>query len=431
MDELYYKIEKQADWISALKYSDLPTSVVHSAKRILLDSIGCISVGLSQIGKEEQLRNPTADVQFELPFFYGTAMVKNELDEGNQFAFGHPGCHIIPAMLAACKNGFYDKETFITSLVGAYEIACRWSAAVKMQPAVHVHGTAATSGSCLAMCRMKGRDAQISKEALMMALSLPQCASWKSAFCGNQVRNAYVGMSNVVGLHAAEMALIGIHSGSDVIQSVWTEILGNNIDEDVLDKDLGEDWLIEKNYFKMHSACRYTHTFADMGLKFLSSGYHPEDINRIHIETYSSAAKLNGKIAENAFAARFSIPVSLAVLLLYGNLDVRTMTDKITTSKDVQFMASKIDVTENPDCTAKLPDIRRSIMKVKLNNGKELIYQQDVTKGDYKDPFSDVQLEDKFKKLSIDVYSKEEQDYIIQTIFSDNMNISMQQLMLW
>lgn len=89
-------IENQAEFIHHLQFGDLSEKTVEQAKLILLDSIGCMAAGnreytaaaeengtFVQIGTGKKRKEAAV-------LFNGAAMVKNELDEGNQFAFGHP-----------------------------------------------------------------------------------------------------------------------------------------------------------------------------------------------------------------------------------------------------------------------------------------------------------------------------------------------------
>lgn len=415
------EIYKQAEFVCSLNPENVPEKARRAACDILLDSIGCIAVGISEMpqanlpdGQYPLL--PDGTDHTSALFAYATAMVKHELDEGNQFAFGHPACHIVPTLLIECTERPLKFNMLLTVLIAAYEVTCRISSAVNLSPFVHVHGTAATVGSCAAACKIAGLGVQETYEAMLLALSLPQCSTWASAFNGDQIRNGYVGLSNLVGSGAYKMNRMGVYSSPETASAVWNKILGSGINLETLSCGLGEIWLIEKNYFKIHSACRYTHAFADMGLEFLKEGLSPNEIESVRIETYSAASKLKGQTARNAFAARFSIPVALSILLLRGELSPITVTDKNSAAEDVVSLARKIQVYENAKYSAMLPEIRFNRMVITLKDGAVFERSAGRTRGDYTLPFTRKELEDKFKKLTAGVYSGERQIRIIETI---------------
>lgn len=193
-------------------------------------------------------------------------------------------------------------------------------------------------------------------------------------------------------------------------------MLDGDIDTEGLTRNLGQDYFITKNYFKVHSACRYTHSFADMVQKFVSEGLQPEKIGRIEIETYHAAAKLNGQEARNSFAAKFSIPAALAICLIYGELSVESLTDQHFQNPKVKDLTKKIFVCENQEFNELLPEIRRNKIRILQNDGREFEKDMTVTKGDYLDPFSKEEVTEKFRILTKGIWSSERQDAIIKYV---------------
>lgn len=412
-------IAKQADYIVSLKYEDLSEKAVENAKMILLDSIGCMAAGNVQYdssGLEEGTYTIVGAGKTDKEnavFMNGAAMVKNELDEGNQFAFGHPACHIIPALLAEAEKKKHTGKEIITALVAAYEVSCRWGCSVKIKPQMHVHGTMQTVGAAAVSCKLNGCNREQTQMAMITANSLPQTTSWASAFGGDQLRNAYIGMSNCVGMQAFRMNRAGVTGSISTLEHIWKEVLEGSIDLEALIKDLGKDYYIEKNYYKLHSACRYIHSFADMIMEFMSQGLKAEEVEEIQIETYQAASKLGGQEAVNSFAMRFSIPVSLAVCMVFGDLSIENVTDEHVNDLRVLQLAKKIHVTENKVFTSKLPKIRENKMTVKMMNGQVFCKDALTTKGDYLEPFSKEELIGKFNKITKGVWSEERRKEII------------------
>ena len=417
-------INSQAEFIEKLCYDDLPKEVIENAKLILLDSIACIAAGVKQYkvdalpdGKYQLLGEQSTD-KYTATFIHGAAMVKNELDEGNQFAYGHPACHIIPALLSEVQDGIFTGKDIITALVAAYETSCRFGCSLKTKPAMHVHGTSQTMGACAVTGKLRGKKSAEIARAIVTASSLPQATSWNSAFDGEQLRNAYIGMSNLVGMNSYLMNEIGIDCSEKTMLHVWEKVLDGNINPDGLVEKLGDFFYIEKNYFKVYTACRYTHVFADMARELIKMGLDYKEIERIDIDTYLAASKLSGQTACNSFAMKFSIPVALATCFVFGDLSMDTVTDTNVADERVRELARKIFVKESSEYTALLPETRGNKMVVTLNNGKVVERYADVTKGDYKDPFSKADIIDKFVGLTKNIWDENRREFIINAILN-------------
>lgn len=434
-EKLEKAIEEQAAYIASLRFDDLPEAVTEQAKLILLDSIGCIAAGnrpydgvMANTGNYCVVGKKKSDKTTAI-FLNGCAMVRNEMDEGNQFASGHPACHIIPAFLAECQEikDVSGKEA-ITALVAAYETSCRWGGSAKTKPAMHVHGTMQTAGAAAVVAKLRKCSKEVTNKAILLANSLPQPTTWQSAFHGDQIRNAYVGLSNEIGAGALRMIDAGIESSMETLSSVWSEVVDGDIDAAGLIKGLGQDYYITKNYFKVHAACRYTHGFADMMQKMTENGLRVEEIERIEISTYHAAAKLRGQRARNSFAARFSIPVALAVKLVYGDLSIGSMAEEHIQDERVRELAGRIFVEENLQYNQLLPVIRKNAMRVIKKDGSVLEMETDVTKGDYLNPFSKEEVIEKFRTLTAEIWSIEKQEEIIRYVSELDQKESMEKL---
>lgn len=422
-DGIVRAIDNQAEFIEKLQFEQLSSEVVEQAKLVLLDSIGCMAIGNTQYndvgaekGKYCVVGKANREKQIAI-FQNGCAMVRNEMDEGNQFAFGHPACHIIPALLAESQeHAQISGREVITALVAAYETACRWGSAAKVKASMHGHGTMQTAGSAAVVSKLNNCKKDDITKAIILANSLPQPTTWTSAFHGDQLRNAYVGLSNQIGANTLQMLQFGVESSIESLVSVWSEVVDGSIDETGLDKLLGEDFYITKNYFKVHAACRYTHSFVDMIQPYLEQGLQADEIESIVIDTYHAASKLSGQSARNSFAARFSIPISLAIKIVYGELTLESLTEEHIHETKVLELANKIFVHENQEYNTLLPDIRKNRMCIQRKDGTCLELETTVTKGDYLEPFSKEEIIQKYRLLTKCVWSQKRQEEILNYI---------------
>ena len=137
---------------------------------------------------------------------------------------------------------------------------------------------------------------------------------------------------------------------------------------------------------------------------------HPElrnlnTIASIDVESYNLAAELSDPKPRNVLASKFSIPFAIATTLYHQSSDVLSFTETARQSETIQNLASKVQVTENKDMTAKLPDLRPATVKIKMADGASLETGVETNRGDWQDPYPEKDLRDKFISLVSRIYT--------------------------
>ena len=103
-------------------------------------------------------------------------------------------------------------------------------------------------------------------------------------------------------------------------------------------------------------------------------------------------------------AAKFSISFAVATTLVHGHSGVESFIPEKVGQKEIQALASRVDVVENPEFTGMMPSRRPSRVTVHFKDGRtdtETVY---INKGDIEDPYSTRELEEKFISLASPVY---------------------------
>jgi 2-methylcitrate dehydratase PrpD len=127
-------------------------------------------------------------------------------------------------------------------------------------------------------------------------------------------------------------------------------------------------------------------------------------IQQVKVETYSLAAQLSSKTPGNMLAAKFSIPFAIATSLIHGNSGIGSFLPEKVGQREIQALASLVEVIEDPEFTKMMPSRRPSRVTVYFKNGKndtETVY---ISKGDIEAPYSTQELEAKFLSLASPVY---------------------------
>ncbi len=243
-----------AAFAAKLTFADLPAEVVERTKRVIADSIGAIAAGMAEPEMRALLdrlarlegTGPTPVIGAALSlspsnaaFMGGIAGTMLELDEGNQYARGHPGIHVVPAALATAARLGRDGRDLIVAVALGYEIGARIGIASKLVVTMHPHGTWGTVGAALAVAKLHKADAADIAATINIASSLGLTTSRKTMLEGATIRNSYAGFSNKLGLWAWEMMSSGLTGERDGVATVYDTVAATDFRPEAMTEDLG------------------------------------------------------------------------------------------------------------------------------------------------------------------------------------------------
>ena len=416
-------LDRICDFVAKTTFTDLNDPVIEQAKKVAYDTAAVIASGarhrepremskrltlLSRGGASTLIGLGKKTDPMTAALINGTAGTWLELDEGNQFARGHAAIHVFPAALAVAEDKEASSKEFLTALVLGYEIACRIGIASKLRMTMHPHGSWGTLGAAVAVGKLMGLDVDRMKTLVNIASSMTLATSRKTMLEGGTVRNLYAGVSGYMGIMAYHLLESGFTGEADGIGSVFGGVVSDSFDSRQMVEELGDRYEITRNYFKAYACCRYNHSSLDALYKIMErqKGRRPApgEIERVRVETYSLAAQLSSKDPGNMLAAKFSIPFAIATTLVHGHSGVESFIPEKIGQKEIQALASRVDVVENPEFTGMMPSRRPSRVTVHFKDGRtdtETVY---ISKGDIEDPYSTQELEEKFISLASPVY---------------------------
>ncbi|MFJ5788908.1 MmgE/PrpD family protein [Lysinibacillus sp. NPDC093197] len=327
----------------------------------------------------------------------GTAIVSFELDEGNQFAKGHPAAHIFgPLYVAAYEENNLGKDVLRAFMIG-YEISARLGNASKLDDNAHPHGTWGIVGGAVAAAILKGFTDDEIIEVAKLAATFPLVTSWQAAIQGRTARNLYVGLANQISYQMLGFMKAGFSSHLSVVDHVWGHLLPVSIDYSLFNQKEDEPYLIDQNYFKLYPTCRFTHSAIDAArgcLEQLSSS--TAAITKVEVSTYSLAARLTNKDPETVLASKFSIPYAVAAVLLNKSLYTHY---QVNVDDEVRALIEKIEVTEDVELTGMLPTSRPSKIKITLADNHVIEETALDGKGNFKEPLPKLELQLKYTEL--------------------------------
>ncbi len=415
-------IEKSAD-------IEIPNATLHSAKLIVADCLGAIVGGMAE-PEIRMLAESKGDNVFEIldgtkrvadetiSFLFGSAGTVLEMDEGHQFAKGHPGMHIFPALLAAARNRELSGEEFLRAFIIGYDVGARIGLASNLNPNMHPHGTWGGLGAAAGLAVMNKMNAQEASEYLNIVSSLTLATSRKTMLEGATVRNSYTGVSNKMAHVGLMLLKAGFTGEQDGIKSIFGSVVSNKFNDKSAVELLGKRFEVSRNYFKLHACCRYNHAALDALWKIIEQHSEVKNINqikKIEVQSYNLAAELKDQNPRNVLACKFSVPFAIATTLANLDSGVLSFTENMRTNKNIQNLCQKVTIVEDTNMTGKLPNLRPADVYIQMANGSTFKAQVTTNRGDWQDPYSEEELKQKFislttrlwsQKKALNVYSK-------------------------
>ena len=413
-------VTKFANFIGKSADIEIPDTTLHSAKLIVADCLGAIVGGMAE-PEIRMLIESKGENPFEIldsnkkatdesiSFLFGTAGTVLEMDEGHQFAKGHPGMHVFPALLAAARNKGCSGEEFLRAFIIGYDVGARIGLASNLNPKMHPHGTWGGLGAAAGLAVLNKMNARDASEYLNIVSSLTLATSRKTMLEGATVRNSYTGISNKMAHVGLMLLRAGFTGEQDGIKSIFDGVTSDKFDDKSAVELLGKRFEVSRNYFKLHACCRYNHAALDALWKIIEQHSEVKNINqikKIKVQSYNLAAELSDQNPRNVLACKFSIPFAISTTLVNLDSGVLSFTEIMRTNKNIQNLCQKVTIVEDTNMTEKTPDLRPADVHVLMENGSTFKAKVTTNRGDWQDPYSEEELKQKFISLTTRIWSQ-------------------------
>ena len=417
------RTEKLAKFCAETTFSQLDFQVVERTKLIISDTIGAILGGIvepevreflkfraGQKSKDRKVKiiglNKWAE-QSDASLIHGIAGTTLEMDEGNQFAKGHPAIHVLPALVSVVQSRLLPQnisgQEFLNAFAIGYDVGARIGLASQLNPHMHPHGTGGVIGAASAIGVLLKFGHREHMQLMNISSSLTTASSRKTMLQGGTVRNVYAGLSNQMAHLAIDLIQSGFTGEVDGIGSIFGNVVSENLNDNLLLEKLGQRFEVMRNYFKLHACCRFNHAALDC-LHDLMRDHQElsniEQISFIDVESYNLAAELNDPRPQNMLAAKFSVPFALATTLVNKNSQVLSFAGGALKNEKTMALSNKVSVKEISSMTEMLPEFRPAKVTIGMKSGKVFRHSVKTNKGDWQSPYSADELENKFHSLA-------------------------------
>jgi 2-methylcitrate dehydratase PrpD len=407
-------IEELAAFVAAMEWENVPSSVQHHTKLVVLDTLGVILAGAER-PEVRHLRERLGSGSGATIYARGwpshdprTAALLNgiagrsiELCEGLRLVSGQAAMQVLPGVLAVGEQARSTGRDMLTALLLGYDVAARLAGGFRPRPLAHQNGQVSLLAAVAAGARLRGLDAMGISRAMRIATTLLLTPSYTNAIAGATALNVAGGMSGFAAALAPELALAGFEAQDDAVEQALGQLVGSGFNADVALDELGTTWHIARNYFRLYACCNPIHPALDCLQQALAELQpKPDQIERIDAVTYGFAAEMRNPDPPNFFASKYSLPHAAASMVVRGHAGHGALNDSALHDPIIASLRRRVSVAEDPAMTAVAPQLRQARVTVRLIDGRSTTHACDSHRGDYQRPFAETELRDKFRELA-------------------------------
>jgi 2-methylcitrate dehydratase PrpD len=424
-------------FVGELRHAALPDEVRHYARRHLLDTVGVMIAGaggdvatraeavLAAVRPAGRIPVPGrarhADL-IDAAFLGGTAAHGIELDDGFRQGSVHPGCVVVPAVLALGYDRHADGRALMEAIVAGYE------AVIAIGRACHpdlrqrgFHPTAAVGvfGSAAAAGKLRGLSADALANALGLAAS---SAAGLFAFVngGGDIKRLHAGHAAREGLQAALLAERGVEGPPDVIEARdgFMQAFAFGRADKARSKSVRAGHSPEPGsparavtlppavpfgitdcYIKPYPCCRHIQPAVEALIGLVNDeAIASEEVQRIDVATYRIAAEHAETGWDDFASAQLSFPYLMGLALKFRAVEFEHFSEQTRRDPAFAAIARKLSVTAPADVDRLYPQLRPARVTVTTARGS-FTRQADEALGSRIVPLDDAGLTAKFLDL--------------------------------
>jgi len=355
-----------ASYAANLRYEDLPEQVVEQAKRIILDTVGCmiggvpLPLGKSIVELAQEMGGGSSEATIigsgakvsSVAAAYASGALSDVLDWNDMLYVGHPATAAVSAGLAMAEREGASGKQLIEAVVAAYEVFGRIGICVQpseeRQQALWGMLTWIPFNSAVAAGRILGLDSTQMATAIGTAGAFaPLGACWKYVETRSDTYHYNHGITAMSGLFAALHAHKGLTGMNTILEGpsgFWVMAGSDQCDFDRLDAlltTLGKDYWILQTLYKRWPANLWVQSYLDVFTSLIGKhGIRAEDIEEINVSP--ALGMLMTYRANGTMDAAFSLAYMLAISLFEPAPGPQWYTDENMHSRKVLDMVKKV-----------------------------------------------------------------------------------------
>ena len=432
-----------AEFVSGLRYDDIPNEVIARIKLLILDSLGCALYGsalewsrilratLGAIDKTDGCRVWGTAERLSAPhaaLVNGTLVQSFELDDVHRQGVLHVGAVTLPPLIAVTemRSGLTGRD-FLRAAVAGYEIGPRVGKCMGPQhigQGWHSGATVGVFSAASGASAALGLTADQTVHALGIAGT--QSAGLMAAQYGAMVKRMHAGRAAQSGLYAALLAQNGFTGIVDVFESPYGGFCTtfsrstDRFDLSQLSSELGRQWESLRVSLKFYACVGSNHTTLD-AIRTMQTRrpFGPEDIDEIVVHGSHVTVEHVGWPYEpqGLTSAQLNLPFCVATLLLEGDVFVDQFDEDVVEDQARIALSRKVRVEHDPAITERGSNFRHMVrVDMKLKDGTRLQETVEAQRGSEKRFASEADIVGKFMKLATHTVGREQANRIVELV---------------
>jgi len=406
-----YYTDKIVDFIKNIKYKEIPEEVIKHVKLCILDILGVSLAGsvtnASKIavnfaldyfgsgGNSTIINNSLKSTCIGAAWANSVMASTLDMDDGHNYAMGHPGAVIIPGTLALAESNKIGGEKVIEAILAGYEVSIR-IAGSRVPFYIHTYATGpwGVYGAAIAAAKLLELD----KEGIIHAIGIagshgPTRPHSKEYEFVPMVKEC-IGWAGMTGISSAILAEKGFTAFRNFLD--YEEFF----DREALVAGLGEWYQFIETWFKPYSSCRWAHSSIDCVLDLVQKyQIKEEEIERINIFTFERASLMGSKKPKTLETAQYSIPFCVGVAVCYGMAGPEEVSEKNLNDPRVLEVAGKVNILLDPGMESLFGDKLPAAVEIQTKRGL-FKTRVDSPKGDLVNPMRKDDIQMKFSQLT-------------------------------
>jgi 2-methylcitrate dehydratase len=430
--------ETLADYAVSLRYEDLPTNVVRTVKRTILDTIGC-AIGGYQAGPSQIAiklaggvsETPGATVfcsgiktsQERAVFANGVMIRYLDFNDGyiTPMGGGHPS-DTLAALISTAEIAGRSGRDLITATALSYEVFC------KVADVLDSRGLGLDQSTILGLASVVGasRLMGLTPEQMVHAIGITvggntalnqgrvgTLSNWKDFASAEASRKA---------IFSAQLAQVGMTGPSRIFEgpSGFFNVISR---KSFHLPNLGEPFGIMKAFTKRFPLGQYSQTVAEAATQLRSFFANTDEIHEVNIRVSRNAIRVMADSPDkwrpqSHETADHSMPYAAAVVLLYGAIDDHYYEDPYLHDPRLLDLVSRVRCIPSAEADVHEKDYNLCDFEIALKSGARKSVRVEYHRGHPKNPMTDTEMEEKFRSLAVKYLPAERVDALLRQLWT-------------
>jgi len=422
-----------------LRYEDLPEDIVRTAKRTILDTLGCAfggyTAGPSQIAIKlasdvNAKRGATVlcngiKTSPDLAAFANGVMIRY-LDFNDAFVSlthgaGHPS-DTIAALLAAAELTERSGRDLITATVLSYEVFCKIADTFDYLGSGVDHSTMTGFATVVGASRLMG----LSLEQMVHAIGITvggntairqgradTLSNWKAFAAADASRKA---------IFSAQLAQSGMTGPSNVFEGRlgFFNLISH---KPTAPLQLGEPYGIRRAFTKRFPLGQFSQTAAQAAVEAKQFVRNPDEIQEINIRVSRSAIKIMADSPDKwqpqtHETADHSIPYAVSLVLMYGRIEPEYYEDPYLHDQRLLDLVNRVKCMPSDEADSSEHEFNLCELEIVLKSGERKTVRVEYHRGHFKNPMTDGEMEEKFRSMAHKHLSAHRVDSLLRQLWA-------------